>query len=54
LFSDKRFSILWLAIRVWLGYQWIEASLHELSNPAWMKTGDALKGILDGRSANPC
>src|SRR5215216_4070003 len=48
LFSDKRFSILWLAIRVWLGYQWIEASLHELSNPAWMKTGDALKGFWTG------
>lgn len=48
LFSDKRFSILWLAVRVWLGYQWIEAGLHKLSNPAWMKTGDALKGFWTG------
>ena len=48
LFSDKRFSILWLAIRVWLGWQWIDASLHKLSNPAWMKTGEALKGFWMG------
>jgi thiosulfate dehydrogenase [quinone] large subunit len=48
LFSDKRFSILWLAVRVWLGWQWIDASLHKLSNPAWMKTGDALKGFWMG------
>src|SRR5512133_3843623 len=48
IFSDKRFSILWLAVRVWLGWQWIEASLHKLTNPAWMKTGDALKGFWMG------
>ena len=48
IFSDKRFSILWLAVRVWLGWQWIEASLHKLTNPAWMKTGEALKGFWMG------
>ena len=45
LFSDKRFSILWLAVRVWLGWQWIESALPKLANPAWMQTGDALKGF---------
>ena len=48
LFSDKRFSILWLAVRAWLGWQWIEASLHKLESPAWMQTGDALKGFWMG------
>ena len=48
LFNDKRFSILWLAVRVWLGWQWIEASLHKLTNPAWMQTGEALKGFWMG------
>ncbi len=47
-FSDKRFSVLWLAVRVWLGWQWIEASLHKLTNPAWMQTGEALKGFWMG------
>ncbi|MGE5373762.1 MAG: DoxX family protein [Bacteroidota bacterium] len=48
LFTDTRFAILWLPIRVWLGMQWIEASLHKLSDPAWMKTGVALKGFWTG------
>ena len=48
IFNDKRFSILWLAVRVWLGWQWIEASLHKLSSPAWMQTGEALKGFWMG------
>ena len=48
LFSDKRFSVLWLAVRIWLGWQWIEAGWHKVTNPAWMKTGDALKGFWMG------
>lgn len=48
LFNDKRFSILWLAVRLWLGWQWIEAGLHKLEGPAWMQTGDALKGFWTG------
>jgi thiosulfate dehydrogenase (quinone) large subunit len=48
LFNDKRFSVLWLVVRVWLGWQWIEASLHKLSSPDWMQTGNALKGFWMG------
>lgn len=48
LFNDKRFSILWLAVRLWLGWQWIEAGWHKVTNPAWMQTGDALKGFWTG------
>src|SRR5512140_1324775 len=51
LFSDKRFSIIWLAVRVWLGWQWIQASLHKLSSPDWMVTGNALKGFWMGAVA---
>ncbi len=45
LFSDKRSSWIWLVLRVWLGIQWIEASLHKISDPAWVTTGAALKGF---------
>ena len=45
LFNDPRAAALWLLLRVWLGYQWIEAALHKIDNPAWVKTGDALKGF---------
>jgi thiosulfate dehydrogenase [quinone] large subunit len=38
-------GLLWLPLRIWLGYQWFEASTHKLSNPAWVVTGDALKGF---------
>ncbi len=45
LFSDRRISWLWLVVRVWLGVQWVEASLHKISDPAWVTTGAALKGF---------
>ena len=44
-FSDKRFSILWLAVRLWLGWKWIASGWPKLQNPAWMQTGEALKGF---------
>ena len=53
LFSDVRFSVVWLVLRVWLGWQWIEASLHKIENPGWVQTGDALKGFWTGAVAIP-
>lgn len=44
LFSNTKWSWLWLIVRVYVGYQWVNASLHKLSDPAWMQTGEALKG----------
>lgn len=45
LFSDTRASWLWLLVRLWLGYKWIDAGLHKISNPAWTQTGEAVKGF---------
>jgi thiosulfate dehydrogenase [quinone] large subunit len=45
LFSDVRSSVLWLIPRVYLGAQWIDASLHKVNDPAWVQTGAALKGF---------
>ena len=45
LFSDTRASWLWLIVRLWLGYKWIDAGLHKVSNPAWTQTGEAVKGF---------
>jgi thiosulfate dehydrogenase [quinone] large subunit len=53
LFNDPRAAWLWLAVRIWLGYEWIEASLHKISNPGWVETGDALKGFWTGAVAMP-
>ncbi|MCJ7700766.1 MAG: DoxX family membrane protein [Anaerolineales bacterium] len=46
--ADRRASWLWLILRVWLGYQWIDAALHKVNNPAWVQTGEALKGFWSG------
>ena len=53
LFSDKRVSWIWLILRVWLGVQWVEASLHKISDPAWVTTGLALKGFWTGAVTIP-
>ncbi|MFZ0548100.1 MAG: hypothetical protein WAM60_21825 [Candidatus Promineifilaceae bacterium] len=53
LFSDTRLAWLWLVARVWVGYQWIEASLHKIGNPAWVQTGEALKGFWTSAVAVP-
>jgi thiosulfate dehydrogenase (quinone) large subunit len=45
LLSDPRAGWLWLPLRIWLGIQWIQASEHKLVDPAWMQTGQALKGF---------
>jgi len=48
LFSDKRMAWFWFIFRVWLGYKWIDAAIHKVGNPAWVETGDALKGFWSG------
>ncbi len=44
LFSDVRAAWIWLPIRLWLGWQWLEAGLHKVQDPAWVAGGAALKG----------
>lgn len=53
LFTDTRMAWLWLVLRVWLGYQWVDAALHKIDNPAWVETGEALKGFWTGAVAIP-
>jgi len=53
LFNHPLAAWLWLPVRVWLGWQWISASLHKLESPAWMQTGTGLKGFWAGAVAIP-
>lgn len=53
LLNDPRFSILWMAIRVWLGLQWLDAAAHKIGNPAWVETGQALMGYWQNAVAVP-
>ncbi len=45
LFNHPLAGLLFLPLRVWLGYQWLTAGLHKLETPAWIQTGTALQGF---------
>lgn len=45
LFNSTAWAVLWLVIRLYVGYQWLSSGLGKLSNPAWVTTGEALKGF---------
>jgi len=45
LFNDIRTAPLWLLVRLYVGWAWVDAGLHKLQDPAWMQTGTALKGF---------
>lgn len=45
LLGDPRAGWLWVLPRIWLGWQWFEAAQHKIADPAWVQTGEALKGF---------
>ena len=51
IFSDTRFAIVWLVLRVYLGIQWLQAAEHKITDPGWTQTGAALKGFWLGAVA---
>ena len=53
LLSTPLASLIWLPIRVWLGWQWISSGLPKISNPAWVGGGEALKGFWTNAIAIP-
>src|SRR4029453_10188625 len=42
IFADTRFGWLWLPLRLYLGWAWLEAGWHKFVDPKWMGTGEAL------------
>jgi thiosulfate dehydrogenase [quinone] large subunit len=53
LFADRRAGLLWLLPRLWLGYTWLDASLHKISDPKWTQTGEAILGFWTRAVAIP-
>ena len=47
LFANPVFAWLWLIVRVFLGWQWLNSGWGKLNNPAWTDTGLALKGFWE-------
>lgn len=54
LFADTRFAWVWLALRVWVGWQWISAGWEKATSAAWVgpQAGSALQGFLTGTVAS--
>ncbi len=53
LFSNTRMAWFWLILRVYLGWQWVNAGWGKFNNPAWMDGGTALKGFWTNAVAIP-
>ena len=53
LFADTRASWLWLLVRLWLGYKWIDAGWHKVTDPAWTQTGESILGFWTRAIAIP-
>ena len=53
LFSDTRLSWLWLLVRLYMGYTWINSGLGKLASTEWTVTGNSLKNYWVGAVAIP-
>ncbi|HMP39554.1 MAG TPA: DoxX family membrane protein [Roseiflexaceae bacterium] len=47
LFSTTRLAWLWAILRIYLGYTWLTSGWGKATNPAWVESGDALKGFWE-------
>ncbi len=47
LLSTPQASWIWFPLRVWVGWQWIQAAQYKIFNPAWVETGYAVKGFWE-------
>ena len=53
LFSTTAFAWLWLVVRLYVGYQWIEAGWHKITGGGWIDGGAALQGFWAKAAAIP-
>lgn len=53
LFADTKLSILWLLIRIYVGWEWLSAGYEKVTSSAWVggQAGTALHGFLMGALA---
>src|SRR5215203_1229733 len=53
LFSTTRFAWLFAIVRIYLGYQWVNAGWHKVTGTGWVDGGAALKGFWTKAVAIP-
>jgi thiosulfate dehydrogenase [quinone] large subunit len=52
LFQTTRFALLWLIVRLYLGYTWLTSGWGKITNPGW-RTGEPLRGFWENAVAIP-
>jgi len=45
LFGSPRMALLFLPLRVYIGWQWMAAGIEKVNSPAWTRNGTALQGF---------
>jgi thiosulfate dehydrogenase [quinone] large subunit len=53
LFSNSRAGLLWLPIRLFVGFAWLESGWGKLTNPEWTNGGAALRAYWERAAAIP-
>jgi thiosulfate dehydrogenase [quinone] large subunit len=53
LFHNTRAGLFWLPIRLFLGFSWLEAGWHKITDPAWTQNGEALTSYWERAVAIP-
>lgn len=50
IFADTKFAIVWLLLRIYVGWEWLVAGYEKVTNAAWVgqHAGTALTGFLHG------
>lgn len=50
MFADTRLAPLWTLLRIYVGWQWLQAGWHKVTDPAWVgpQAGTAVTGFLRG------
>jgi thiosulfate dehydrogenase (quinone) large subunit len=53
LFSNTKMAWFWLIVRIYVGWEWLQAGWEKVANPAWVgpDAGGALSGFIKGALA---
>lgn len=53
LFGNSRAGLFWLPIRIFVGFAWLDAGWHKLTDPEWTQGGAALRAYWERAAAIP-
>jgi thiosulfate dehydrogenase (quinone) large subunit len=53
LFGNRRAGLFWLPIRLFLGFSWLDAGIHKITDPEWTTGGAALRAYWERAAAIP-